>query len=203
MSTRQSILTKARDAGQRPIKERTWQDWVDIGQALALGRAEALQASGAIRPRGAGYNKIYSAWLKNEGFDRHHFTVRYYALKIIEILPELETWLKTLSPEERSQLVDPYAVFRAYDKARHHLAPPWVPPDPSPPPPSGDLEQVRELYVSAMAALKRKERAHEINAILRDLGVGIQDLIEEGKSRSFHLGMKSSPQKKREVECCA
>jgi hypothetical protein len=45
----------------------TWDDWLAVGRAIAIGRTEALRIAKTNKPLGSVYNKAMRAWLHDNG----------------------------------------------------------------------------------------------------------------------------------------
>ena len=73
--------------------------WKNIGAALAIGKAKALQASGANAPWGQNYCREFSAWAKEVGFGTMRASDRSYAIALSENLGAITAWRAGLSDQ--------------------------------------------------------------------------------------------------------
>lgn len=108
-------------------ERQSWQDWLAVGNALTLGRTEALAQAGTNSPQGSRYNKAMGDWLRDNGLDGISAAERYKLIQIVEHLTEIEAWRAGLAPEAARRLNHPSAVWshwRATTKPRATPAPP-------------------------------------------------------------------------------
>ena len=95
---------------------KSWSDWVQVGHALLEGRTTALRNAGTTSPAGRGYSDAFSDWLTYNRFDVGP-SHRAKLLVVMGILPEIEQWLATLTPLQRSRMNHPGTVLLNYRKA--------------------------------------------------------------------------------------
>src|SRR5690348_13116190 len=65
---RMRTIRAGRDAWQAITRTVSFEAWVAIGKALAIGREYALKLTGANAPRGRRYSLAFSDWAKQHGF---------------------------------------------------------------------------------------------------------------------------------------
>jgi hypothetical protein len=104
------------------IKEnsrRSWDDWLKVGKAVALGRAESMQKARCNRPIGTSYVRVFGAWLRDNGFSETTNQERYAILKILEHLDAVTAWRDGLDEARRRRHNHPslWHVFRRATKA--------------------------------------------------------------------------------------
>jgi hypothetical protein len=93
-----ATVTEGRAAWNRRKNETgTWEDWVLIGKALAVGKQEALARANKARAVGSKYNKSFSEWLQIHGFDDIDKADRAKLLQIIDKLEEVDEWRANLT----------------------------------------------------------------------------------------------------------
>lgn len=106
------IVERGRLAWQRLRDSRTWPDWMTVGAALAVGRRECMEKTGAKEPRGRTYNKAFNDWLECNGFTIDSGD-RGKLLQIMERREEIEAWRDTLPQNQRQKMNHPSTVWRA------------------------------------------------------------------------------------------
>ena len=102
--------------GQEAVarKRRGWDDWVVIGEALEVGRAEVMRIVGTNEPRGPRFEKAMAEWLVTNGFKEIDKGTRSRLLDCLKHLAEIEAWRKTLTTGEQFRLNHPNAVLRKW-----------------------------------------------------------------------------------------
>jgi hypothetical protein len=80
-------------AGQQAWKRicdngrRSFDDWLLVARALAVGRAIALAEAGCTRPFGSHYTRAMARWLRQNGLAGIEDTERSRALRMLANLP--------------------------------------------------------------------------------------------------------------------
>jgi hypothetical protein len=92
--------------------ERTWEDWLKISNALQVG--EKICRDEAGKDEGGRYNRLYSAWLLQQGLDAIPSSVRSYLKTLRENRIEVEQYRAWLPDEKRMRLNDPKRVLEGY-----------------------------------------------------------------------------------------
>lgn len=95
----------------------TFDDWLIIGRALVIGRAETIKAAKTNRPIGTTYNRLMGQWLRNSGLDDINTQERYRLLLVIENLPAIMAWRETLPPDRRRAWNHPNAIWSHWQRA--------------------------------------------------------------------------------------
>jgi hypothetical protein len=117
--TQESDIAAARAAWQRLRNERqTFNDWVLIGRALAIGRAVCMHQAKANKPHGYAYNRMMGAWLKANGLDGISNQERYRAVLVVENLAAIELWREALPEEKRRRFNHPGAVWAHWQRTQ-------------------------------------------------------------------------------------
>jgi hypothetical protein len=94
----------------------TWDDWLAVGRAIAIGRTEALRIAKTNKPLGSDYNKAMRAWLHDNGLAGITAQERHSILNVLEHLPAIEAWRQSLAPGRMRKHNHP-AVFWVWKKA--------------------------------------------------------------------------------------
>ena len=68
----------------------TFDDWIMVGRALVIGRAEAMKLAKTNKPLGSRYNRCMGRWLRQNGLDGISAQERYRVVAVIENLPAIE-----------------------------------------------------------------------------------------------------------------
>ena len=66
---RDAYIRSGQQAWERVKKDATYNDWLAIGEALEIGRADAMADAKTNKPEGARYNKVFGEWLASYGFN--------------------------------------------------------------------------------------------------------------------------------------
>jgi hypothetical protein len=113
------VINSGRQAADRLISGHAWSDWVAVGRALVIGRAEAMREAHTNKPEGRLYAAAFARWLAHTGLDRvaGDKGTRSHLLDLIDHLDAVETWRKTLPVNRRLQLNHPRAVRDQWRKS--------------------------------------------------------------------------------------
>jgi hypothetical protein len=127
-----SITDKIR-IGQEAMarKRRGWADWIAIGEALHVGRAEVMRDAHANQPAGRRYEKAMAEWLVANGFTEIDKGVRSRLLECLQHRTEIDQWLSRLTDSERFRFNHPNIVLKRW-KGSTVVPDPNVAPKPSP-----------------------------------------------------------------------
>jgi hypothetical protein len=106
------IVRRGQAALTRLRGSRAWNDWLEIGEALQIGRSEALYVSKVNKPKGRAYNVHFGAWLKKHGFDTINEGDRKRLFDVMEHREAIGAWRDELSPGDLLALNPPSAVWR-------------------------------------------------------------------------------------------
>lgn len=127
------------EAWKRLKKTKDYNDWVKVGEALQVGREWAMnQAGGINKPEGKAYNFAFGEWLQRYKLDDMDKGDRSRLFQMMDALPLIEEWRRTLTLTERLKLNHPNAVLRKF-KAKCEV------PDPAKPKQPGLRESVAAL----------------------------------------------------------
>jgi hypothetical protein len=148
-----SINDKVR-MGQEAMarKRRAWADWVAIGEALQVGRAEVMRETHTNQPTGRRYEKTMAEWLVANGFKEIDKGVRCRLLECLQHRAEIDQWLSGLTDGERFRINHPDTVLKRWKGST-------TVPDPNavPKPPSA-FAKLKETNVDLQERLHRAER---------------------------------------------
>jgi hypothetical protein len=112
------VIRAGREALQRVLTGKHWDDWLLVGEALQAGRVEAMRSAHANKPEGRRYNEEYGHWLKTNKFDVIEATTRKRLLTCLEHRNEIEAWRKTLTANKLHELNHPGVVLRRWLKTQ-------------------------------------------------------------------------------------
>jgi hypothetical protein len=112
-------ISAGREAWQRLCRrgDATFADWIVVGQAVAIGRAECLKRAGTNKPFGKKYTAAMAEWLLDAKLDDIHQQERYWALRVIDNLEAIEGWRATLDDKSRRRLSHPQAIWGNWRKS--------------------------------------------------------------------------------------
>jgi hypothetical protein len=85
-------IHRGQQAWMRLRNDNTWPDWIAVGKAHVIGRAEAMREAGVNRPNGHRFDKAFSAWRKRHGFDDLDKGDRSRLFKVMDHLAQIEAW---------------------------------------------------------------------------------------------------------------
>ncbi len=111
------VVERGKAAWARLKKDQTWEDWLQVGETLAIGRKQAMRTAGASKPAGKGYTKVFSAWLKENGFDEIDGAVRSRLFDAMAHCDDIERWRATLTRGEKLTYNHPTTVWRHWQAA--------------------------------------------------------------------------------------
>jgi hypothetical protein len=123
---RDTHIKRGQEAWKRHKNDATWLDWLAIGQALSIGRQDAMAAASTNRPSGSAYNAAFGAWLERHGFHEIDKGDRSRLFDVMDNLPAIEQWRGTLASTLRLRLNHPNSVLRKW-KAETVVKPPKEP----------------------------------------------------------------------------
>jgi hypothetical protein len=98
-------------------QRRGWDDWMAIGEALAVGRAEVMRKVGTNEPIGRRYEKAMAEWLVANSFKEIDKGTRSRLLDCLEHRTEIEAWRSVRTGSERFRFNHPNTVFRKWKAA--------------------------------------------------------------------------------------
>ncbi len=90
-----------------------FEDWVRIGRALEIGRAEAMREAHSNQPAGRGYVTAFSAWLDKNGFGDMNKVTRSHLASCMDRLVDIRTWRDTIG-DRKQRLNHPSTVWRNF-----------------------------------------------------------------------------------------
>jgi hypothetical protein len=112
-----ATVEAGRKAWHRLRGSASFNDWVTVSKALAVGRSECMASAKTNRPVGTTYNRCMGEWLRNNGFDGIGAQERYRAGLVLENLTSIEKWRAELDETQRRRLNHPAAIWHAWRKA--------------------------------------------------------------------------------------
>jgi hypothetical protein len=133
-------------------QRRGWDDWMAIGEALAVGRAEVMRKVGTNEPIGRRYEKAMAEWLVANSFKEIDKGIRSRLLDCLEHRTEIEAWRSVRTGSERFRFNHPNTVFRKWKAAT-------TVPDPNAKPRTSPVAKLKEsiaLLSEENEGLRRK-----------------------------------------------
>ena len=112
--TRDTYIKRGQEAWRRHKDEATWTDWLAIGEALLIGKSDAMHAAETNKPIGSRYNVAMGVWLTRYHFDEIDKADRHRLLEVMEHRAEIETWRAGLPDIERLRINHPSTVLRRW-----------------------------------------------------------------------------------------
>ena len=148
-TTADEIVRRGQEALQR--LRRSYDDWMDIAEALAVGRAEVMAAAHTNQPTGKRYAKAMGEWLLARSFHLINEGTRNRLLECLQHRNEIEKWRAGLTDAERFRFNHPDTVLRKWKTAT-------VVPDPNAPPKTSPFTKLQKAHIEALEKLHRAER---------------------------------------------
>ena len=110
----ESAIKAGQEAWLRTKADATWNDWLLVGRALAVGRARAMAKAETNKPTGSRYNREFGNWLDHHGFGDIDKGDRARLFAVVANLPAIEKWRATLTQTARARLNHPHSVWRKW-----------------------------------------------------------------------------------------
>lgn len=114
---RNTHIKRGQEAWLRHKEDATWNDWMAIGQALSIGREDAMAAAGTNAPVGSRYNVEFGNWLVRHKFDDIDKGDRSRLFDAMANLPAIEEWRHALPQNQRLKFNHPSTVLRRWKAA--------------------------------------------------------------------------------------
>jgi hypothetical protein len=105
------VIRAGSEAWQRLRRNASFDDWVAVAKALAIGRAYAMRVAQAPKPVGTRYVAAIGTWLRQHGLDGIGAQERYRSLLVLDHLNEVRKWRDALDEDRRRRLNHPSAVW--------------------------------------------------------------------------------------------
>lgn len=105
------------EAWKRLKKTKDYNDWLKVGEALTVGREWAMNQAQTNKPEGKAYNMAFSEWMMQYKLNDMDKGDRSRLFQVMEALPMIEEWRRTLTLTERLKLNHPNAVLRKWKAA--------------------------------------------------------------------------------------
>ena len=106
---RERVVRQGTEAWKRLKKDKNWEDWLKVGDALQIGREQAMREAGVNQPMGRGYNEIFGAWLVKNKLDDMDKGDRSRLFAAMDNRAAIEAWRQGLTLSERLRLNHPNA----------------------------------------------------------------------------------------------
>jgi hypothetical protein len=111
------VSRQGTEAWRRLKKEKSWRDWIAVGEALTAGRDWAMNQALTNQPIGKAYNMAFGEWLQRYKLDDMDKGDRSRLFTVMDNLGMIEEWRRTLTQTQRLALNHPNAVLRKWQKA--------------------------------------------------------------------------------------
>jgi hypothetical protein len=111
---RDRVARQGMQAWARLKKGKSWTDWLQVGEALQVGREWAMHQAGVNKPEGKGYNTAFGEWLTKYKLDDMDKGDRSRLFSVMDNLPAIEEWRQRLTLTEKLALNHPQAVLRRW-----------------------------------------------------------------------------------------
>jgi len=111
------VCRQGTQAWRRLKKEKSWGDWITVGQALQVGRDWAMSQAQTNKPEGKGYNLCFGEWLIKYKLDDMDKGDRARLFEVMDNLGMIQDWRRTLPLNVRLSLNHPNSVLRKFKRA--------------------------------------------------------------------------------------
>ena len=135
-------------------KRRGWADWIAIGEALQVGRAEVMRDAHTNQPTGRRYEKAMAEWLVANGFKEIDKGVRSRLLECLQHRTEIDQWLSRLTDGERFRFNHPNTVLKRWKGST-------VVPDPNATPKPSPYAQLKDAHAELIEEHHRLQQKIE------------------------------------------
>jgi BMFP domain-containing protein YqiC len=115
---RDRVARQGAAAWKRLKQAKNWNDWVQVGEALVIGREWAMHQSGKNEPEGKGYIMAFTEWLERYKLDDMDKSDRAKLFKVMDALTMITEWRATLTLTDRLKLNHPSTVWRKFEASR-------------------------------------------------------------------------------------
>jgi hypothetical protein len=105
------------EAWKRLKKTKDYNDWLKVGEALTVGREWAMNQAQTNKAEGKAYNMAFGEWMMQYKLHDMDKGDRSRLFQVMEALPMIEEWRRTLTLTERLKLNHPNAVLRKWKAA--------------------------------------------------------------------------------------
>jgi hypothetical protein len=126
---RDRVSRQGTAAWARLKKDKNWNDWIKVGEALLVGREWAMNQASTNRPEGKAYNMAFGEWMITYKLGDMDKGDRSRLFEVMDALPMIEEWRHTLPMTIRLKLNHPSTVLRKWksafetDKEEHDARP--------------------------------------------------------------------------------
>jgi hypothetical protein len=114
---RARVVRQGQEAWLEIGRAESFEAWKRIGAALAVGKAHALNVTGANAAWGRNYSRAFSEWSKQYHFDRMPASTRSVCIVLAEHESEITKWRDALPQRQRQRLIHPLSVIRRWKAA--------------------------------------------------------------------------------------
>ena len=114
-STADDIVRRGQEALQR--LRRSYDDWMDVAEALDVGRTQVMRELHTNKPVGRRYAKEMGEWLRARGFHLINEGTRNRLLECLQHKTEIEKWRARLTDAERFRFNHPDTILRKWKAA--------------------------------------------------------------------------------------
>jgi hypothetical protein len=114
------VIRAGLDAFREISRAESFNAWLKIGAALAVGKRHALKVTGANAAWGQNYSREFGTWMKAHGFDTMAKSVRSVAIELHENAKAIEAWRATLPDRQRKRLIHPLSNVRRWRASLNH-----------------------------------------------------------------------------------
>ena len=155
------VCRQGKEAWERLATDQSWTDWVAVGEALLIGRTQAMAEAETNTPTGKGYNIAFGKWLKKYELGGMDSGDRTRLFEVMDNRPAIETWRGTLDRTRRLKLNHPSTVLRKWKASTQ----PKKPKDPNKPTlADANIKLQEELDASNREIAGLKAHADELEA---------------------------------------
>jgi hypothetical protein len=182
---RDTYIKRGQEAWHRHKNNATWNDWLAIGEALQIGRQDAMAAAGTNQPAGSKYNAVFGEWLARHQFDDIDKSDRSRLMEVMDNLAAVNVWRETLTQTARLRYNHPNTVLRKWKAT----VAPKKPKDESKPTLRDTNIHLSEELETMKAHVAELEAARESDVVSLAL-TATEQIVEQIEVRARELSFK-------------
>jgi hypothetical protein len=176
LPSKAEILRRGAEALERLARRadgEDWNRWIEVMQALDIGRTEALHAAGKNKANGYHYNQAFAKWLRlHPAFEQIDKADRSRFHECFRHLDEITAWRATLSPAQQLKLNYPPLVLARWKRSKSDKS------SPEPEADAPDVEFTEEAVTAWLIQATPEVRRHIRRQLFPDIGASeVQSLL--------------------------
>lgn len=174
---RERVCRQGTEAWRRLKREKSWGDWLKVGEALQVGREWAMNWAARNKPEGKAYTIALTEWLTKYKLDDMDKGDRSRLYAVMDNLPMIEEWRQRLTITERLKFNHPNAVLRKWKASIE------------PPSERGKATSI-DTWVADLMDKPEKKRAKSLYELLLRLNLSMSHIDDAHETYARRLGLR-------------